>query len=277
MLICRLFCLAALLSAASAYAETLSVDDPRPEAAAVWELENKYGYVITYEDPPFVFAADLKDVTRDRHPELSAEEAAKEPRRVMIARGGKIRVTYRVGKDGRPKDPVRLIQSILDSLRPGTFKLVRDGEIFHVLPVRHRDRDGRMVEEESPLDTRISLPQLRRSESELRAAICDAVSRQNHIQLGMASAGGLGGVISRIGAESVVARDLLRATIVEHHESWRMLWIPWPAGWALNIHRVPNRDPPSRAIRRLPPWMVPPIHHRDPDSGVVGEGDGGAP
>ena len=226
-------------------------------------------------------AADLKDVTQNYRPNLSAEEAAKEPHRVMVPRGGSIRVTCQIGKDGKPKDPARLIQSILDSLRPGTFKLVRDEQMFHILPVRYRDRDGRLIETVSPLDTRISLPQKDRKGYEMLEAICDAIARQDHIQIGLGSMPRnlMAGVPTRLGGENVTARDLLKATVavVDSPASWRLLWAPGSGLWALNFHDVPRLAPPSKASRRLPPWLVRPVHHRDPDSQTVGQGDGGVP
>src|SRR5215468_1045698 len=50
----------------------LSVDDPRPVAEAVKQLQEKYGWVITYEDPRLVNESDLLDETdpkyRQAHP-----------------------------------------------------------------------------------------------------------------------------------------------------------------------------------------------------------------
>src|SRR5437879_2804770 len=42
---------------------TITVNDPRPLAAAITELELRHGWVITYEDPPYEYAADVRDVT----------------------------------------------------------------------------------------------------------------------------------------------------------------------------------------------------------------------
>ena len=41
------------------------VDDPRPVAAAIDELTSRYGYLITYEDPPYSYSDDVKDVTAE--------------------------------------------------------------------------------------------------------------------------------------------------------------------------------------------------------------------
>src|SRR3984893_19497801 len=48
---------------ASASPNTLTVQDPRPVAAAIQELEKRYGWQITYEDPPYVHYSDLTDVS----------------------------------------------------------------------------------------------------------------------------------------------------------------------------------------------------------------------
>src|ERR1700730_11306504 len=51
------------LGNASASPNTITVQDPRPVAKAIQELEKKYGWRITYEDPPYSQNSDITDVT----------------------------------------------------------------------------------------------------------------------------------------------------------------------------------------------------------------------
>ena len=51
------------LGNASASPNTVTVQDPRPVAEAIQELENRYGWQITYEDPPYIHYSDITDVT----------------------------------------------------------------------------------------------------------------------------------------------------------------------------------------------------------------------
>jgi hypothetical protein len=48
---------------ASASPNTLTVQDPRPVAKAIQELDKRYGWQITYEDPPYSRYSDMPDVT----------------------------------------------------------------------------------------------------------------------------------------------------------------------------------------------------------------------
>ncbi|MGH6864402.1 MAG: hypothetical protein ACRECN_09105, partial [Methylocella sp.] len=56
------------LDNASAAPNTITVQDPRPVAKAIQELENRYGWQITYEDPPYIHYSVLADVTNSPWP-----------------------------------------------------------------------------------------------------------------------------------------------------------------------------------------------------------------
>ena len=52
----------AFLGNASASPNTLTVQDARPIAKAIQELNKRYGWRITYEDPPYRHSSDVPDV-----------------------------------------------------------------------------------------------------------------------------------------------------------------------------------------------------------------------
>jgi hypothetical protein len=58
----------------------VTVVDGRPLAAAVRELENRFGWVITYEDPPYEWPADVEDVTG------AVSKSQRDPNRVLVPR-----------------------------------------------------------------------------------------------------------------------------------------------------------------------------------------------
>src|SRR5256885_13941815 len=68
--------------------EKLSVDDARPLAEAIVLLESKFGGVITYEDPAYVYSGDISDVTESVRRDLDKFEPGKAPR-VLVPKGGK--------------------------------------------------------------------------------------------------------------------------------------------------------------------------------------------
>ncbi len=64
--------MAAFLGNASASPNTVTVQGQsgRPVAEAVRELERRYDWQITYEDPPYVHYSDIVDVTDTDWPEV---------------------------------------------------------------------------------------------------------------------------------------------------------------------------------------------------------------
>ena len=65
--------MAAFLGGVSASPNTITVQNPRPVAKAIEELETRYGWQITYEDPPYVYYGDLTDVTDFGRPEVPVQ------------------------------------------------------------------------------------------------------------------------------------------------------------------------------------------------------------
>lgn len=66
---------------------TEQVSGPRPVASALFALSMQHGYVISYEDPMFVYSGDLEDVTNQVRRDLDQYEQGKAPR-VISSRGG---------------------------------------------------------------------------------------------------------------------------------------------------------------------------------------------
>jgi hypothetical protein len=104
----------------------LSISDPRPVAKAVELLSQRHGLVITYEDPPYAFEGDLKDVTA----EVSRSPVAP-GHRVLVPRGS-MTLTYSVSQaTGTPEHADALIRNVLDThLAAGggsQFELIHGG------------------------------------------------------------------------------------------------------------------------------------------------------
>lgn len=241
-----------LLAGPQALAERLTASGPRPVADALRELEEKFAYTITYEDPRYEFAEDLKDVTDEirRGPPASSQTL-----RTLVPRGGTISVEYSLGTDGKPTDPAGLIQSVVDAARDLglRFRLERSGEFFHVIPEERRDRQGRFVLEEALLDSHISLPPKPRTVQDLLDQVAEAVKRASHadVDLGLTPINALLQRRSARGAAGERARDVVRAVLAETglHLSWSLLCMGDPAECALNVHFV--RFPP-REVRLAP-------------------------
>jgi hypothetical protein len=77
-------------------------------------------------------------------------------------------------------DPAVLLQRAIDLHNTGggvgVFRLVRTGDVFHVIPAKTKDENGRLVEARSLLDTPVTIPEQERRVGETVAAITGAVS-----------------------------------------------------------------------------------------------------
>ena len=223
---------------------TVSTEGPRPLADAIETLENRYRWVLTYEDPPYVYASDVEDVTlavqRTYHPE----------KRVLVPRGGPFNFEYALASGAAEPEESVVLANLLEAYRfsgyPGEFRLLRTGSVFHVVPSESRNSFGLFEARSSLLDANISIEHQERTADEMLKAITNTVSASG-------SATVLPGTwplnlflsIRRYeGAKNESARTVLLRTLEATHSkwSWRLLCDPGAARvCALNIHGVANK------------------------------------
>ena len=104
----------------------ISVDDPRPLAACIDEIEKKFGWVVTYEDPVYLNATEINDVT------ASVRRDGKSYPGVLVPRGGLFTFSCAQPIDGRsPADRAALLQALLRAYgangNPGFFQVLTFG------------------------------------------------------------------------------------------------------------------------------------------------------
>lgn len=222
--------------------ETLSVNDPRPVGAAMQMLERKYGVVITYEDPPYVHVTDIEDQTI---PEWKL--AHPNGPRALIPKGGSLEITYQTPPGPVKPDEIRsVIQKLLDAHakknNPGRFRVLQEGEMFHVIPIQARGSSGSLVTVNSILDMPISFPEQERPVMETLEIIANSVSKARGIKLitGTVPMNLLFRTSSRQGATNEKARDALISALKATNTklSWRILYDPGIKWYALNVHWV---------------------------------------
>jgi hypothetical protein len=140
---------------AQTYVVVLSVNDARPMGQAVLSLIRSYPVTITYEDPRYEYAGDLREITRQVSKTRDADVTT------VVPKGGALQATYDVSQDtGEPVDMADAIQKLVDASNQarqgGHFEVVRSGETFHVVPTEVRDDKGHWVRQQSVLDTPIT-------------------------------------------------------------------------------------------------------------------------
>jgi hypothetical protein len=222
----------------------ISVNDPRPLAAAIETLENRFGWTVTYEDAPYLFGGDLADVTA-----IVRRDGKSEPK-VLIPLGGTLNFNYRLNTAGRPPSPAdeesvlrALIEEYRITINAAVFDLRRTGDVYHVVPKQSRDVLGAMQPYSPLLDTRITLPDREYTGLQLFEAIVSAVNPdKRRFILGMVPLNLFAHAHVRISAQGEPARlVVLRALkAIDGRLSWQLFCGPdTPIDpCALNVHVV---------------------------------------
>jgi hypothetical protein len=226
----------------------ISVNDPRPVALAAETLEKKYGWIITYEDPPYIHESELVDVTEKVRRDLDKFKPGQAPK-VFIPKGGDLTFEYSIDPGTKkPADSAVVVQHLLDAYaiagNPGVFRLDRDGERLHIVASAVKDKDGVLVSRRSILDVSITLPAQKRDGLELLEAFCSAVSQASGTRVVLASAPLtlFYRYQTESGAKGQWARDFLTHEFDQMGNdfklSWKLLFDPDSKSYFLNIHVV---------------------------------------
>jgi hypothetical protein len=203
----------------------IHAEGPRPLLRALDALQDKYGWVVDYEDPQYPADLDFDrnepSLPRHRHPNLRNLK-------------GSFTVEFNSGPaPDSPPDENSILKIVVDSYNQsdadGEFELreEQDGR-FDVVGIGVRDKQGELSSRQPVLDLLISLKTKRRSADETIALICQKVGQQSKIPV---TPGGIADDVSgngtvAVGGMRVPARTLLSrtlATMVEHL-SWRLLY-----------------------------------------------------
>jgi hypothetical protein len=144
------------------------VTDPRPLQRAAELLERKLGVPISYEDP--VWASSKDTVLASKLPG-NRELLARYPnwKGNLVRRGGTVSVVVPTRSAATEViNPVYVIQGVISSYEAqgnsGQFTVVRFGENeFSIVSMKAEDKAGRLVDQVSPLDLKISFPEEERS------------------------------------------------------------------------------------------------------------------
>jgi len=264
----------------------LKVDSGRPVDRAASTLQARYGYAITYEDPPYTNGDDLQDVSAKVVRNYWAYPHWVAPK-VIVPRGGALTLHLPTSShiDSQGLDAIlqQLVRAQANSPRGGRFRIEQAGDVFHVIPTEVRDQHGNWSAIAPLLDVLISLPTQSRSYEELIEAVCKAVSAATRIEmLPGAGTGGFGIFGSTVGPKRYVlgsnhepARRVLDRILsaVEGDRgrlSWVLLYSPEPTrgSYYLNILPIPAEVQGTESTNpRLTPIPGRP-HERSSGTGI---------
>jgi hypothetical protein len=190
---------AAFASVASA-APTLVVNDARPVAQAIQQLTEKYGAIITYEDPRYSYDGDLQDVTEQVRNDLAKFAPGKAPK-IIVPKGGALSIDASSGDVETILN--KLVQAQSRASAGGHFRVEHIGNAYHVVPTEIRDKKGNWTAQSSILDKPITLLMQDRDELAMMKAICGAITSATGEKVFLAGRYSFFGGIS----ESVKAAD----------------------------------------------------------------------
>lgn len=227
---------------------TITVQDGRPVAKAITALEAKYGWVITYEDPRYVYVNDIEDVTESVRRDLYKYPKGGAPK-VLVPKGGTLSFAVDViSKPNRQPDPRVIVQQMLTaqeaSANGGKFRMQQGDKIIHVIPSAVRDKSGRLTRQGSLLDTVVNFPRKERTGLQTLEALCRAISReaQMPVIVGAVPVNLFMHHKEQYGTAGGKAREVL-LQLFERIDSgvrlsWQLFYDPGMKMYVLNIHAV---------------------------------------
>ena len=135
--------------------ETITVVHGRPLATMIQNLETRFGWAITYEDPPYVHSSETVDVTS------SVRRDGKSSPKVLAPLGGGFAFTL-PPKTAQQYQPAAVLNALIDqynrSGNPGNFRLLKTDDVYHVVPTLARDEAAAIRTYRSILDRTITIP-----------------------------------------------------------------------------------------------------------------------
>jgi hypothetical protein len=220
----------------------ISVSDPRPVAAAVAEVEKRFGRAITYEDTRYVHPSDIVDVTDQvsRSPDRS--------KRLFGMRTSAITLSWvppPVSVDAQIEQLLgEVIAEHTRAGNPGEFRVQAGAAVHHVIPTAFKDATGRVVPLTPPLDTRLTLYRPEESAYEAVSAVLAEVTSLSGVKIGEGI--GVGGNLFfqrrvTVQARDETARDVLWRLLqsLRPDLSWKLLCDVGEKGsCAFNVHAV---------------------------------------
>ncbi len=214
-------------------------NSPRPLAQALDALQQKYGWVVNYEDPQFNSKLDL----------VAAEDpgnrasTSKVPMRVPG--GGRFSADFPATTTEEDKILQIVVDAYNGSNNPGRFELSRSKQGgLSVVGAAAHDQRGQLSKQPVVFDLPITLANRKRTASATVKLICQKIAEHYRIAITI-------GVTPRnllekdvtIGGTKVSARELLLQTLASNRHSfyWRLLFDPNSKGYFLDIHATRAR------------------------------------
>lgn len=189
------------------------VNQPRPVAFALRQIEEQFGYIVTYEDTAYLHPADIVDLT-----DIVSRDP-KRAKRILGMRSGTIVTTVRAPAGHRSTQVRSVLDDVLAVSRrngnTGDFRVIEADGALHVVPISAKGENGSLVPYQSPLEVPVTLEGRDESALQFIHRFTDAVSYRSgrKIRVGVLPLGRFDRTRLRIDAFEETARTV----------AWRML------------------------------------------------------
>jgi hypothetical protein len=238
--------MAAFLGNTSASPNTITVQGGRPVAKAVQELEKRYGWRITYEDPPYSHYSDISVLTDIRLPAVPIQspsqlQAVQREHERLVPRRGSVSFTLPSADPDELGSVEALAKSYNASRGGNVFAVERGAVLLHVVPRLMAGSSGNLEPVKPVLDTVITIEPRERTADALIEEICNKIliSTNTHVD-GVPVAMNILQAKTSIGGSGKTARSILEQLILELGAplSWQLFYGPDDKRYTLNIYRV---------------------------------------
>ncbi len=210
-------------------------NSPRPLVQILDALREKYGWIVSYEDPQFISKLDL----------VESDDMMNHLRKTHLPGGALFNVDFPSGAAEEEKTLELIIDLYNRSNNPGRFELRKsEQQNFSVVGVEARDTRGQLSHQRVLIDVPITLAPRPRTASETVRLICRQIAAQRGVAVtvGISPRNVLNQTTLTVGGTKMPARDLLLRTLTATRRTlyWRLLFDPNSKGYFLDIHLKPT-------------------------------------
>jgi len=205
----------------------ITANSPRPLAQALDALQQKYGWLVGYEDPQFLSKSDL------------AEPAT--PGSQILPAGSRFTAEF----PSTVSDEEKILQTVVDaynsSENPGRFELrkTKQGN-FSMVGTQAKNAQGHITPQRPVLDAPITLLPRQRTATDTINLISRRIAEQRGVKitLGVSPRNLLDHNNVKVSGTKVPARELLLQVLSSLRGTfyWRLLFDPNSKGYFLDIH-----------------------------------------
>jgi hypothetical protein len=209
----------------------VAVSSPRPLAQALDSLQQKYKWVVDYEDPKFLAKLDLAE--------------AQGPVKQMLPAGHQLKFDFPASGIEEGKVLQSLVDAYNASDNPGRFELQKgEADQFYVVGTQARNLKGQLSPQDPLLDAPVTLVKRKRTIEETVKLICLRAGERQHIHVTI-------GILPRkftqytpvqLGGTQIPARMLLLQALAASNRRlyWRLLFDPNTKGYVFDVHALPS-------------------------------------